>query len=201
MKIRILPLLAVLFFSCNTDSQNKLSYFDSVINHRAGAEEFMRNDENSPFHKKGDIQFNGLKYYDIDSAYKIRATITLFPFSVPYAMKMSDGSNQPYVKVAWADFSLAGIHQKIVLLKMEKYLDEPFFFLPFYDETSTYDTYGGGRFLDIEYNGTTYIDIDFNLSYNPYCAYNPDYRCPVPPFENHISVAVEAGEKKYKEGH
>ncbi len=161
----------------------------------------MKNDEYSPFHKKGDITFEGLKYYDIESTYNINARITLFPFPKSYSMKMSDGSAQPYIKVAWADFSMNGFPQKVVLLKMEKYKDEPRFFLPFYDETSAHDTYGGGRFLDIEYTGKASIDIDFNLSYNPYCAYNPDYRCPIPPAENHINVAVEAGEKKYKEGH
>jgi len=164
-------------------------------------EDFMKNDKNSPFIKKGDIPFEGLKYYAIDSTYKTRARLTRFPFTVPYSMKMSDGSAQPYIKVAWADFSLNGFPQKVVLLKMAKHKDELRFFLPFYDETSALDTYGGGRFLDIEFTGTANIDIDFNLSYNPYCAYNPDYRCPVPPAENHISIAVEAGEKKYKEGH
>ncbi|MFC2125336.1 DUF1684 domain-containing protein [Bacteroidota bacterium] len=183
------------------NQKEEKSPMDSVIKHRTEVEKFMENDENSPFHKKGEIPFEGLKYYDIDTTYKIRAQLTMFPFPKPYTMKMSDGSTQPYMKVAWADFYLKGVPQKVVLLKMEKFMDENRFFLPFYDETSTYETYGGGRFLDIEYTGTTNVDIDFNFAYNPYCAYNPNYRCPVPPIENHIAEAIEAGERKYKEGH
>ena len=161
----------------------------------------MQYDKNSPFHKKGDVPFAGLKFFDVDSTYKVMAKLTVFPFPEPYKMQMSDGSIQPYVKFAWANFNLKGIEQKVVLLKMEDYMDENWFFLPFYDETSARESYGGGRFLEIDNDNTGVIEIDFNMAYNPYCAYNSDYRCPIPPIENRITVAVEAGEKAYKTDH
>jgi uncharacterized protein (DUF1684 family) len=71
-------------------------------------------------------------------------------------------------------------------------------FLPFFDETSSVSTYGGGRYLDPEYAGGNEIVLDFNLAYNPYCAYVEGYTCPLPPPENRIDAEVNAGEKNYK---
>ena len=202
MKNLAILILSLILISCNKKYQSKeLSYINSVKNHRTKNQEFMQKDMNSPFHKKGDIPFEELKYFDIDTAYKMKAQLTLLPFPEPYTMKMSDGTTQPYVKIAWAGFSLHGVPQKVLLLKMEKFMEENWLFLPFYDETSANSTYGGGRFLDVDYTGNTIVEIDFNFAYNPYCAYNPDYSCPIPPIENQITVKVEAGEKKYKETH
>ena len=72
-------------------------------------------------------------------------------------------------------------------------------FLGFWDNTSGNETYGGGRYLDINENPENYYVIDFNYAYNPYCAYNHRYTCAVPPLQNRLSVAIKAGEKKYKE--
>ena len=71
------------------------------------------------------------------------------------------------------------------------------FFLAFADSTSGKDTYGGGRYLNVRQDGKNSITIDFNLAYNPYCAYNPDFACPLPPKENVLTIAIEAGEKNY----
>jgi uncharacterized protein (DUF1684 family) len=71
-------------------------------------------------------------------------------------------------------------------------------FLAFGDETSAVESYGAGRYLDIKkVPGSTSITLDFNLAYNPYCAYNDTYSCPLPPKENLLPVAIRAGEKVY----
>jgi len=75
-----------------------------------------------------------------------------------------------------------------------------YLFLPFKDATNGDSTYGGGRYIDIrmsEINNNT-LTIDFNKAYNPYCAYSDGFNCPVPPLENHLEVALEAGERKFK---
>ena len=60
------------------------------------------------------------------------------------------------------------------------------------------ETYGAGRYLDPELNKNGKLIVDFNLAYNPTCAYNELYSCPLPPAENRLSVAILAGEKNYK---
>ena len=70
--------------------------------------------------------------------------------------------------------------------------------LMFADETSAIETYGGGRYVDVMYRNTNSVVIDFNTAYNPYCHFNPEYSCPIPPRENMLNVAIEAGEKIYK---
>ena len=72
--------------------------------------------------------------------------------------------------------------------------------MPFVDATSGTETYGAGRYLELEALEDGTFLADFNLAYNPYCAYSEDYSCPIPPAENRISVPVRAGEKQYQ-GH
>jgi uncharacterized protein (DUF1684 family) len=75
--------------------------------------------------------------------------------------------------------------------------DSKTFFVPFRDLTSGQTTYGGGRYIDTRLAGTK-VPLDFNRAYNPYCVFNYDYACPIPPEENRLPVAVEAGEKDFR---
>jgi hypothetical protein len=70
------------------------------------------------------------------------------------------------------------------------------YFLPFMDATSGDETYGAGRYLEIEPLPGGKLLVDFNMAYNPYCAYNEYWSCPIPPKENRLSVPIEAGEKQ-----
>jgi hypothetical protein len=67
--------------------------------------------------------------------------------------------------------------------------------VPFRDLTSGLETYGGGRYLDLERTASGTYDLDFNRAYHPYCVYNPTYECPYPPPENRLEIAVRAGER------
>jgi uncharacterized protein (DUF1684 family) len=71
-------------------------------------------------------------------------------------------------------------------------------FIPFRDKTSGSETYSSGRYLDLEESGGDEYELDFNKAYNPYCAYNMSYTCPVPPRENILPVMISAGEKNYR---
>ncbi|MDG1428784.1 MAG: DUF1684 domain-containing protein, partial [Crocinitomicaceae bacterium] len=68
-------------------------------------------------------------------------------------------------------------------------------FIPFRDKTSRHETYGGGRYLDVQIPDRDMMHLDFNLAYNPYCAYSHRYSCPIPPEENTLNVSILAGEK------
>ncbi len=95
-------------------------------------------------------------------------------------------------------FEVQGNRLQLIVYKSA---EDPFarsLFIPFSDETSSSETYGAGRYLDSEEHGGNDYDLDFNFAYNPYCAYNDGYTCPIPPRENRLPIRITAGEKKYK---
>lgn len=85
------------------------------------------------------------------------------------------------------------VYQNVALSKQEKYKN--YLFIPFKDATSAKETYGGGRYLDLEIPKNTELILDFNTAYNPYCAYSYRYSCPIPPKANHLTIEIKAGEK------
>ena len=110
----------------------------------------------------------------------------------------STGSVSEYAKYGHVSFDVNGA---IATLQVYQDPEGGDFFLPFVDATAPADTYGAGRYLDIEPSGAGKFLIDFNYAYNPYCAYNDKWSCPIPPRENRVKVRIEAGEKKYYEDH
>ena len=86
-------------------------------------------------------------------------------------------------------------YQNIDLVKKEAYKD--YLFIPFTDLSNGFETYGGGRYIDIQYNGEESIVLDFNKAYNPYCAYSGRWSCPIPPKENHLEIEIKAGVRSF----
>ena len=93
------------------------------------------------------------------------------------------------------------------LLKLNVYQSEPeidsdadsdYLFLPFLDATNGETSYGGGRYIDLTIPTTDELIIDFNKAYNPYCAYNEKYSCPIVPRENYLALEIRAGVKRFK---
>lgn len=116
-------------------------------------------------------------------------------------MKTSTDRLPVYVKYGEAHFELDGkevilnIYQNMNLVKKEEYKD--YLFLPYKDLSNGKGSYGSGRYIDLNIpNGETII-LNFNKSYNPYCAYNYKYSCPVPPQENHLDLEILAGVKAF----
>jgi len=94
--------------------------------------------------------------------------------------------NKPYELSAYQSASLVGSNRKKGAL-----------FVPFTDQTSGEETYGGGRYLVLDIPNGDELDIDFNMAFNPFCVYNPEHSCPIPPSENHLSVKIPVGELMY----
>ncbi len=160
--------------------------------------EFYSNAESSPLLKEDLIHFKGLPFYKIDSQYIVTATIERIEKIQPFKMVTTTDRRPEYVVYAIATFELDGKNLQLNIYK--NYFpdiedDEIYLFLPFTDETSGNDTYGGGRFIDLKITEGNKMVIDFNQAYNPYCAYNHGYSCPIPPKENHLKVRIEAGVK------
>jgi uncharacterized protein (DUF1684 family) len=194
----ILLLLITFIYSFLDNSVKKEDYLKEVRKKRQEIIEYMENDPDSPFHKKGEIKYDGLNFFDIDPAFNVKARIEIIQSPVPFDIQMTNGETAKYFKYAIAHFKLDDKDQELFLLKSESFFDDPWLFLPFYDETSADESYGGGRFLNVEFHDEEEIYIDFNLAYNPYCAYTDTYRCPIPPAENKITAKVLAGERNYK---
>jgi uncharacterized protein (DUF1684 family) len=148
--------------------------------------------------------FQGLAYFDVDTNYRIEARFTK-NIGKRFKMITSTDRRPIYRRYGFVEFTL---HDTICQLTVYQNMElsgffhfsarkdyKDYLFIPFRDVTSGKETYGGGRFLDarIPKNGT--LLIDFNLNYNPYCAYSTRYSCPIPPPENTLKVSIFAGEK------
>lgn len=159
----------------------------------------------SPLSKKDQRKFKKLAYYAIDKAYKVKANLKLTPNTEWFKMATSTGQPADYRQYAILSFTLKGksyelpVYQNLRLMKMPQYKN--YLFVPFTDLTNNKTTYGAGRYMEfyIPKDKNAAIFIDFNTAYNPYCAYSPNYSCPIPPKVNHLDIAIEAGEKKFKE--
>jgi len=139
-----------------------------------------------------------LIYYSPDPTYRVKARLDRYDRPEPTMVVTSKGTKQAYMKHGTFTFQLQGAKLRLFVYKSA---EDPFarsLFIPFSDETSGSETYKAGRYLDLEEQGGDDYELDFNLAYNPYCAYNDQYSCPIPPRENKLPIKILAGEKNYK---
>jgi len=135
--------------------------------------------------------FSGLKYYPESPTLRFTLPLDEGVSHDFVMMQTSTGSQRRYVRAGKIHFSVDGQSAELSVFE-----DDNGYFLPFRDATGENETYPAGRYLEPELeNGK--LQVDFNLAYNPYCAYNEHYSCPVPPRENWLSVRIEAGEKRF----
>jgi uncharacterized protein (DUF1684 family) len=155
-----------------------------------------RNDD-SPIPPDKRAAFPDLVYYPIDGAYRVPASLTETPTARPVIIELetSQGQRERYRKVGTLGFTLKG--QPLRLSAFADVNARTFnqLFVPFGDLTNQSETYRGGRYLQLARTATGLYDLDFNQAFHPYCVYNYDYECPVPPPENRLAIAIPAGEK------
>ncbi len=149
--------------------------------------------------------FQGLRYFPPDLAFQIVAQVTPIEEIIVEELNTSTGDLRPQRRAAELRFTIGD--QELALLGFADPDDDDLheLFVPFRDATSGGETYGAGRYLETVVeptdDGAIQAVLDFNLAYNPYCAYNENYSCPIPPAENRLTVAITAGERAYDEGH
>ncbi|MFD2202569.1 DUF1684 domain-containing protein [Shivajiella indica] len=188
--------IAIIYTITGTESEE--FYQETIQKERERQYKFLKYGMDSPLTDKQKSDFQELEYYPIDPSYKVRAKMVPVEDRKMLELPMTDGTVEKYLKHSFAEFELNGQKISLLLLQAAKESDKRNFFLAFADATSGEETYGGGRYLNLRQDGKNSITIDFNLAYNPYCAYNPDYACPLPPKENILEIPVLAGEKDYK---
>jgi uncharacterized protein len=156
----------------------------------------------SPLTKNDLKKFKSLDFYPVDLSYCVEARFVRTPNEKPFEMPTTTSRKPMYVKFGEVHFVLQGkeckldVFQNIDLVKKEEYKNS--LFLPFTDYTSGNGSYAGGRYIDVLQPEGDTIVIDFNTAYNPYCTYNHDYSCPIPPSQNDLKVEVKAGVKEYR---
>ena len=151
--------------------------------------------QTSPLTDEDFAKFSSLDFYPIQKKYSVKAKFTRTPNEKPFEMLTTTSRLAKYVKYGIANFT---IDNKDLLLNIYQNVDDKkYLFLPYFDKTSGKESYSGGKYIDLESDKDGFIIIDFNKSYNPYCAYNHKYSCPIPPDENKLNIAIRAGVKKF----
>ncbi len=196
-RIMLFVVLSFIFFY-TFNSKNpaekppSLEYSSRLKQERLAKDKFFKENDESPIEKKS--EFKGLQYFDITDSFKVAAKLEIEKTEKKYPITTTDSKADTLIKYGVAKFTLGGKTNQLTIFKTE---NSRLFFLPFRDLTSGKQTYGGGRYLDIPQSDmlANKVVLDFNLAYQPYCAYNFSYICPVPPSENTLQIAISAGEK------
>ncbi len=177
----------------DSNHEKKVKAFQQKLNDK------YKNPEVSPLMEEDMKKFEGHDFFPINTNFKVTAKLEFPDVSIIYGLSTSTSRIAKYNKYAIATFEIDGEAYQLTLYISETPSDDPEYadhvFLPFTDETNGNTTYGGGRYIDLKTTDEDTIIIDFNKSYNPYCAYSPYYSCPKPPKENHLDIEINAGIK------
>ncbi|MCC7118461.1 MAG: DUF1684 domain-containing protein [Anaerolineales bacterium] len=163
-------------------------------NFRAEKDEFFRNHPQSPLTGEQKKDFQGLRYFPENEALRLEVKVEEFPNKEKFAMQTSTGGAQTYSRFGKFAFTVEGTTVELTI-----YQSENGFFLPFVDALAGKETYPAGRYLEPEVLPGNRFFVDFNLAYNPYCAYNEMWSCPITPPENRVKAAIRAGERLFHE--
>ncbi len=159
---------------------------------RQDKDDLFKNDPHSPLSAEQKRDFTGLKYYPENPSLRLELKLEKAAALEPVILQTSTGEAREYMRSGQVRFNVDGREAAL-----QVYADDYGYFLPFVDATAPDETYGAGRYLEPHDPGDGRLEVDFNLAYNPYCAYNERWSCPLPPKENRLKVRIEAGEKKF----
>lgn len=176
------------------------AYTSEINDYRQKTEEGLIIGERAPLAKD---DLSDLIYFPLDETYKVIADVQLSEGEQPFELPTYSGITKTFIKYASLSFTILdkpyslNLYRNLETIRIPQY--RHYLFLPYKDVTNGDSTYGGGRYInifttDIE-DGK--VELDFNKSYNPWCAYSDGYNCPIPPTENHLEIAIMAGEKNF----
>lgn len=202
---KIVFLAALFLYSTNFLSaqvDDEIAFVKEMKKYRKDYKKALVADQLSPIEKRKDTK--SMSFYEPKAEYVVKCLFIQSTGEKPFDMTTYSGDKKPYVKYGELLFELPGkgtkrinIYKSLKSMKLANYKDH--LFIPFKDLTNDDTTYGGGRYLDIKTSdiqkGIVYLD--FNKAYNPWCAYGNGFSCPIPPVENHLNIAIEAGELNF----
>ena len=175
------------------------SYLQKVLEHRSEKDSYMRGDPDSPFNARSKVEFQPLKYYDIDPKMRFESKLTEYPEKDTILIYGTKGEERETVRYGYLEVHFENIKHRINVYKSAGRDGNFYYSIWFTDRTTGSSSYGVGRYLDFELkNDPEYVySLDFNYAYNPYCSYSPDYSCAIPTKEDYLDFAVTAGEKTF----
>ena len=179
------------------------SCLDTLPAHRAQMEaEYLKSDD-SPFDKEMRARFAGFSYFAGNAAYCADASFERTADTKQFDMAAFNGKTIPFQKYGVFHFTLAGAtHTLTAYQRMDlPPAERNWVLIPFQDSTNGKETYGGGRYLQLDFPIAGHTVLDFNHAFNPLCAYDSKFTCPVPPRENRLTIAIPVGERAYAGSH
>ena len=193
---RIGILLFSLFLLLNCDNRkrynNDLTPFQREIN------DFFKDASVSPLKKRDLKNFRGLDFFAYDSIYLVTAKLTKTPKEKPFMMLTTTDMVVEYIKYGTVSFELLNNQYSLDIYKnLEDPNERDNLFLPFLDDTNGNESYGGGRYINLDIPQVDNLIIDFNSAFNPYCVYDEKYSCPIVPRENYMPLEINAGVKNF----
>ena len=163
---------------------------------RDGKDAYLKEDHHSPLTGEQRATFHGLSYYEERPDLRYTTALERYEHVEVVELQTSSGDIASYLRWGKITFETDGKEVDLTIFKDQ---GGDNLFLPFADATSGNETYGAGRYLDIEMQPNGHMLVDFNYAYNPYCAYNENWSCPLTPAENRLGVAIRAGERSFSE--
>jgi len=172
---------------------------DAIETQREQKDQYFGEHPHSPLSPDERESFDGLEYYPIDEEYRFELPLQEYDDPERITVGTSTDGEQEYLE--WGEFQFTVDGEEVMLQAYKSEPDDDRLWVPFRDATSGDETYGAGRYLDLESDSHRTSDgdwiLDFNEAYNPTCAYSDQYECPLPPMDNWLEVPIEAGEKDY----
>lgn len=196
MKSILLSLVLITsFISCGQD--NPVNYTDEIEQFQYKMNVEFSDKKTTPLKKKDFKVFKNLNFFTINKSFRVIAKFERTPNEPIFEMPTTTERKPLYTQYGIATFSIDGKDVSLRIYQNQKLILDPeykdYLFIPFNDKTNGNETYDGGRYIDLDKPSGDTIVIDFNKAYNPYCAYNDNYSCPIPPNENNLPVEIKAG--------
>ena len=155
---------------------------------------FFMHDHHSPLDNGQRERFHGLNYFPANPNLRLQVDVDRFPEGDQIKIQTNTGDVQSYNRFGRFRFSVDGDSAELTVFQ-----NEHGFFMPFADSLAGQETFGAGRYLEPELLSDGRLLVDFNLAYNPYCAYNANWSCPITPAENRLKVPIQAGEMNFEQ--
>jgi len=197
--ILIILLIFLLCFSCQEPAPvGGTDLAAQIEKHRREKDASFKISEDSPIPDERKTKFQALSYFPVDLNYRFQVRLRRYSQKETFEIVTTSGMLRETMKYGYFKFEIGNSE---CVLQVYKLLDiqskyPNYLFVPFLDATTAKESYPGGRYLDLEENDSGIYTLDFNLAYNPSCAYGKaGYNCPIPPAENRLKVAIQAGEK------
>ncbi len=199
---RLILIISATLIGCAEKNAKTLALRTKIEEQRRDKDRYFKHDSGSPLPDSAKADFSGLRYFPIAFNYRFEGPIEKYASPETLALATSDGRLKKVLHFGRFSFALAGQHQNLEVYRLltlpAQYAN--YLFIPFTDLASGEEAYAGGRYIDlVEQKENQYV-IDFNLAYNPSCAYGrKDFSCPLPPRANDLNLRIAAGEKNWKD--